>query len=69
MWKFILAFIVVFCAGLIIRELMKPKTQSPPEKATDNIAPPPAGVTYCPNCGTQTSTGDNYCRNCGRKLN
>jgi hypothetical protein len=72
---FILAFIVVFCAGLGIREVTKGKEAPSPVPPPVSVYPtlPPnvlQGATglYCRSCGTRSYTGDSFCRTCGNKI-
>jgi uncharacterized OB-fold protein len=66
MWKFIAVFVVVFFAGLAIREITKKKTAPPPDRTV--IYDIPARGPACPDCGAVSNTGDKFCRSCGRKL-
>lgn len=78
MFTFIIAFIIVFGIGLLIRSMMKKKNPTTQERSNTLTAPPQAGpsnapastapAAFCANCGAKITSGAAFCSNCGTKV-
>jgi predicted amidophosphoribosyltransferase len=68
MWGLIIALVVVFAIGMIIRAVLKKRKKTPQPTQPANSTQP-TEASYCPNCGTPIEAGSSFCSNCGAKLN
>jgi len=76
---FVIAFIIVFAIGLLIRSLInkaRKKSQSGNVTITPQInigsgnspSMPAAPPVFCSNCGAKLDAGSAFCGNCGKKV-
>ncbi len=75
MWQFIVAFIIIFAIGLLIRSMMKKNKGTSTEQSNTNTTPPQSGqnapstqASFCKNCGTKIEGNSAFCSNCGAKV-
>lgn len=80
--EFIIALVVVFAIGMVIRYFIKKATKKAPSSGNivikpqinigqqNSAAPPPpaAKAAFCPNCGTKVDGDSAFCGNCGAKV-
>jgi hypothetical protein len=79
--EFIIALVVVFAIGMVIRYFIKKATKKAPSSSNivikpqinigqQNSAAPSAAAkaAFCPNCGTKVDGDSAFCGNCGAKV-